>query len=269
MFFFSITNLHSRNLPLTQPLTLPPPPLPLPLNPKPLLRLQRPIHIQPHRPRARHHRHGRKPTHGNPDDLQCVGIALHQLPFRIAPLAREILDDLHQRGRVTAVPLRVGRQGRVGAEAHLDLVLEDGAADGDAEGLAEGAEEGEHGDGEGEVLVRGRGLDGEGHAREEHAGAEPRDEVEEDPRRGAGVHVEEVEQARAERGEYPAGPDRPAVAAGLADEDADYDGCGGDREGLGEEGYARKDGGFAFDGFVVEWEVVEEAPENHAVDRCA
>ena len=121
---------------------------------------------------------------------------------------------------------------------HLHLVLEDGAADGDAEGLAEGAEEGEHGDGEGEVFVGGRGLDGEGHAREEHAGAEPRDEVEEDPGRGRGGDVEEVEQARAERGEHPAGPDGPAVAAGFADEDADYDGGGRNGEGLGEEGYA-------------------------------
>lgn len=263
----SPATLHSRNLPLPQRLTLPPPPLPL--NPKPLLRLQRPIHIQPHRPRTGHHRHGRKPTHGEPNDLQRIGIALHQQALRVRALAREILDDLHQRGGVATVLLRVGGQGGVRSQAGLDLVLEDGAAEGDAEGLAEGAEEGEHGDGEGEVFVRGRGLDGEGHACEEHAGAEARDEVEEDAGWGRGGDVEEVEEGGAEGGEEPAGPDGPAVAARFADEDAHDDGCGGDGEGLGEEGDAGEDGGFAFDGFVVEREVVEKAPEDHAVDGGA
>ncbi len=65
-------------------------------------------------------------------------------------------------------------------------------------GLAEGAEEGEHGDCEGEVCVGGGGLDREHHAWEEHACSETDDEVEEDPGRGGGVYVEEVEQAAAE-----------------------------------------------------------------------
>ena len=55
----------------------------------------------------------------------------------------------------------------------------------------------------------------------------------------------------------------------MADQDADDDGGGRDGEGLREEGDAREDGGFAFDGFVVQREVVEQAPEDHAVDRRA
>ena len=219
-----ITRLHTRNsrhLPRPPPprlrLTLPPPPLPLPLDPKPLLRLQRPIHIQPHSPHTRHHRHRRKPTHSHPNDLQRIGIALHKLPLRIAPLPRKACNNLHQRGRIAAILLRAGGQGRVGEELHLDLVLEDGAADGDAEGLAEGAEEGEHGDGEGEVFVGGRGLDRERHACEEHARSEARDQVEEDPGQGLGVYVEEVEEACAGGGEDPAAPDGPAVAARFGD----------------------------------------------------
>lgn len=101
--------------------------------------------------------------------------------------------------------------------------------------MAKGAEEGEHGDGEGEVGVGGGGLDGELHAGEEHAGAEADDEVEGDPGRGRRVHVEEVEEAAAQRGQDPAGPDGPPVAARHGDGDADNDGGGGHGEGLGEE----------------------------------
>lgn len=147
--------------------------------------------------------------------------------------------------------------------------MEDGPADGDADSLSEGAEEGEHGDGEGEVAVRGGGLDRERHPGEEHAGAEAGDEVQEDPAYGGGVHVKEVEQACACEGEHPAGPDGPPVAAGESDEDADDDGGRGDGKGLWEEGEASVDGGEGFDGFVIEGEVEEEGPKNHAVDDGA
>lgn len=80
------------------------------------------------------------------------------------------------------------------------------------------------------------------------------------------MHVEKVEEACAGGGEDPAAPDGPAIAPGFGDQDAHYDCCGGDGEGLWEEGDAGEDGGFAFHGFVVEWEVVEEAPKDHAVD---
>lgn len=101
--------------------------------------------------------------------------------------------------------------------------------------MAERAEEGEHGDGEGEVGVGGGGLDGELHAGEEHAGAEADDEVQEDPGCRARVDVEEVEQAAAQRGQDPAGPDGPPVTAGHGDDDADGDGGWGHGEGLWEE----------------------------------
>ena len=139
----------------------------------------------------------------------------------------------------------------VGEEELFHLVLEDGTADGDAEGLAKGAEERVHCDGEGEVGVRGRGLDGKGHAGKEDAGAEATDQVEEDPFNGGSMHVEEVEEARTDGGEGPAGPDGPPVAAGEGDDEACDHGCGSDGEGFGKHTDACKDGGLAFDGFVV------------------
>lgn len=181
----------------------------------------------------------------------------------------EALDDLHQARCVPRVLLCFRRQGRVREEFLLHGVLEDGPADCDADGLPEGAEEGEHSDGEGEVAVRGGGLDRKRHAGEEHAGAEARDKVQENPAYGGGVHVEEVEQTCACEGEHPAGPDRPAVAAGEGDEDADDDGGGGDGESLREEGEAGVYGGEGFDGFVIEGEVEEEGPEDHAMDDGA
>ena len=106
--------------------------------------------------------------------------------------------------------------------------------------LAKGAGECEHGDCKGEVGVGRGGLDGELHAREEHSGSEADDEVEEDPGCGRGVHVEEVEQAAAERCQDPSGPDGPSVAAGHGDYDADDDRGRCDGEGLGEERDAGK-----------------------------
>lgn len=164
-------------------------PTPLPLL-KPLLRLQRPIQNQTLRQQTQHSRQRAQATHRQPDNLQSVGIALLQIP--LIGTHRHRLDDLHQARRVFRIRVRLRRQGWELQQFGFDLVLEDGAADGDADGLAEGPEEAEHGDGEGEVAVRGRGLDGLRHAGEEHAEADAADEVEEDPGDGGGVYVEEV-----------------------------------------------------------------------------
>ncbi len=101
--------------------------------------------------------------------------------------------------------------------------------------MTDGAEEGEHGDGKGEVGVGRGGLDGELHAGEQHAGSQADDQVQEDPCCRRRFHVEEVENAAAECGQDPAGPDGPAVTAGLGDDNADDDGGGCDGKGLGEE----------------------------------
>lgn len=159
-----------------------------------------------------------------------------------------------------------GLELRVGHEVLLHLVLEDDAADGDAQGLAEGAEEAEHGDGEGEVLVRAGGLQLELQRGEEDAEAEAGDQVDEDPLRDGGVDVEEVQDPRAERRQCPAEPDGPAVAAGFGDQKADDDGAGRDGEGGGEESDAGDDGRVASHGFEIEGLVVQEAPEYEAVD---
>ena len=108
-------------------------------------------------------------------------------------------------------------------------------------------------------------MDGEGHAGEQEAEAKARDKVEEDPLHRRGIFVEEVEEADAEGGKDPAGPERPAVAADFRDDDASDHGGGGDGEGFGEEADAGDDGGFAFDGFVVEGEVVQDGPKDDAV----
>ena len=53
------------------------------------------------------------------------------------------------------------------------------------------------------------------------------------------------------------------------DHGADYERSGGHGEGFWEERYAGEDGREALDCFVVEWEVVEGADDNHAVDDDA
>lgn len=57
--------------------------------------------------------------------------------------------------------------------------------------------------------------------------------------------------------------------AEFGDEDADHCGGGGDGECGGEEGYAGHYGGVAFHCFVVEGLVVEEAPEDEALEERA
>ena len=54
--------------------------------------------------------------------------------------------------------------------------------------------------------------------------------------------------------------------ARFGDEDAGYHGRWGDCEGLGENADACYDWALAFDGFVVEGKIVEETPEDHAVN---
>ena len=158
-------------------------------------------------------------------------------------------------------------EGRGAGEVGGHAVLEDDAADGDADGLAEAAEEGEHGGGDGDVLGRGRGLDREGHGGEEQADADARDEHEEDPGRGAGGRGEEVEQARAEGRQSPADPERPAVEARFGGDDADDHGAGNDGQGLRERGDAGEDRGEVVGAFEEEGHVVEDGPEDDAVDE--
>lgn len=207
---------------------------------------------------------GGQDEHEDVDGVQAVDVGGLQLQLGVA--GGGVLDDLDEGGGVLGQVGGVARVRRVRLQVGGHFVLEDDAADGDAQGLAEGAEEDEHGDGEGHVLVRAGRLQLELQPGEQDAQPEPGDQGDEDPRGDRGVDFQQQQEAQPERAQRPAQPDRPPVPASLGDQEARHDGHRGDGEGGGEKGHAGDDGRVALDGLKVQRLVVEELPEDDAVE---
>ncbi len=186
---------------------------------------------------------------------------------RLGSLARQRIDRADERYDIEGVLSSVASEGRVSREVGLHSVLKDDAADRDADGLPETAEKCEHGGCDGDVVDWGGGLDGEGHGGEEEADSDSRDEHEEDPTGDGGGGGEEVEEAGAEGGEGVAEPDGPAVVGSFGGDEADEHGAGDDGEGLRESGEAGVQRGEVLCAFEEEGHVVEDGPEDDAVDE--
>ena len=110
-------------------------------------------------------------------------------------------------------------------------------------------------------------MDSESHGREEETDSDAGDEHEEDPAWDGGGGGEEVEEAGAEGGEGVAKPDGPAVVGSFSGDETDEHGAGDDGEGLGESGEAGVEGGEVLGAFEEERHVVEDSPEDDAVDE--
>ena len=208
----------------------------------------------------------RQPAHERPDGADAVRQGGPEDGFLRVRVGHGV-DAADQRDHVKTVRGGGAGEGRRAGQVGGHAVLEDDAADGDPDGLAEATEEGEHGGGDGDVLWRGGGLDGEGHGGEEQADADAGNEHEEDPGWGAGGGGEEVEQAGAHGCQGPADPERPAVVACLGGDDADHHGARDDGQGLRERRDAGEDGSEVVGAFEEEGHVVEDGPEDDAVDE--
>ena len=110
-------------------------------------------------------------------------------------------------------------------------------------------------------------MDRKSHGREEETDSDAGDEHEEDPAGDGGGGREEVEEAGAEGGEGVAEPDGPAVVGGFGGDEADEHGARNDGEGLREGGEAGVEGGEVLGSFEEEGHVVEDGPEDDAVDE--
>ena len=109
-------------------------------------------------------------------------------------------------------------------------------------------------------------MDRERHAGEQQPQSEPADEVDEDPLHDGRVDVEHVEDPCAQRRQHPPRPHGPAIPSGLGYDDPRNDSRRRHGESFREEGDARDYGRVTLYGFVVEREVVEVAPQDHAVE---
>lgn len=99
-------------------------------------------------------------------------------------------------------------------------------------------------------------LDGESETSEEEAETDAVDEVNQYPLNSGGLNVKEGHKADADGCGDPSGLERLAVVADFGDDDAADDGGRDDGEELGKGCDAGPCGGDAFDGFVVEGEIV-------------
>ena len=162
----------------------------------------------------------------NPHDLQRIVISADKIILHLRRI--HALNDTDDNGCVSGkLQGLIGKSGQV-LQLRLEDILEEHTADSNTDALAKGASEGEEGRSFG-IEERGAGgLDGEGQAGEEHSGADADGDVEEDPLGDGGLGVEEVEEAGAEGGDDPAGPERPAVAACDGGDYADDHAGGGD-----------------------------------------
>ena len=90
---------------------------------------------------------------------------------------------------------------------------------------------------------------------------QPQDQQAQDPLPCFDLHVQRDEQARAQDGDCPTRPDRPAEAPETTHEIADDEGGGDYAYGDGHQAYAGHDGRKGFDCFEVKRDVVEVTVE--------